>query len=744
MKGFFAFDWIFESSSPVRNFHILFKPPGILSVANLADAIETGLQSVNPPDVVLIVCEADEASELRLGFKQPLLAQAALRASTKVCLCVCSFGLNGTIQLEEEICNPIPEIGQLLCGQTPFIRKAGLKALFSAPHVSVIAPPGFTFVKPSQKRSTLFLRAEEALTEVEGVQFLAFALLERLHQRSLKVGSQLDVIFVDTMGIAAVAYALREIYCAMYKVPRPRVVTFHSHEGMDHIDAPLYGTSFTLISASSSMNLERDWKRKVKCDPTEVVTLLTLDDATDCGDALHTLEIPEARTNTQPDKNLKDLPIVGERFAPEELLPKSVLLRKNEHRLTVVSDFCKSFGINGAIAVQARGPLPTSKVRPIYLDGGALLRNTDFLSFTEKVICQQTSASVSAIVYQSDESSYLIAKHCAARLAAVMQRKAPLRLISDIEIESGDAKPDINGGLLVVAAVVGRGTRLLSISRDLRDIHTGARTYLIGVQIAETAAQLAALPPNLKHSAAKAEIHIKRFKSIAVGKGIAESFVEEAGLLGNIQKQFGDYFYARLSGLGGSERGLGNAVFMPSDDSLSTSMRLRLDFAFWDSFYKEENEASAAIFATAGALLQNAREAKFPHEHLRLATDAFQQVVLSPENFARYNDGVIQAAFLRCARPSELDYSREATSSQFMFDLLTNIFEQHARRQGEAACEFALAIYTRKLRLQHHHLDELRTRLAPKLQENTNKVRLLRILLGIEDMPPNEVLPDEF
>jgi hypothetical protein len=218
MKGFFAFDWISESSSPVRNFHILFKPPGTLSVANLADAIETGLQSVSPPDAVLIVCEADEAPELRKGFDQSLLAQAALRASTKVCLCICSFGLDGTIQLEEEICNPIPEIGRLLCGQTPSIRKAGLKALFSAPHVSVIAPPGFTFVKPSQKRSTLFLRAEEALTEVEGVQFLAFTLLERLHQRSLKVGSQLDVIFVDTMGIAAVAYALREIYCAMYKV----------------------------------------------------------------------------------------------------------------------------------------------------------------------------------------------------------------------------------------------------------------------------------------------------------------------------------------------------------------------------------------------------------------------------------------------------------------------------------------------------------------------------------------------
>ncbi|MDN7800041.1 hypothetical protein [Burkholderia vietnamiensis] len=416
-----------------------------------------------------------------------------------------------------------------------------------------------------------------------------------------------------------------------------------------------------------------------------------------------------------------------------------------QHRLPKVSDFCIAFGLNGALAVQARGPIPTAKVRPIYLDGRALMGNLGFRDFADKLVSQQTPASVSAIVYQDDEASRGIAEYCARKLQEVMHRATPLTLISDVVIESGKADLDGAAGILVVAAVVGRGTRLLSISRDLRDVHSGARTYFIGAQIAETAAQLDALPKNLKHSATKAEIRIERFAGVAVGEGIEESFEEEAQAFRNVQRKLGDAFAARFELLSGSASGLGNAVFMPRDDDLVVDMRLRPDFAYWNPLYAEANDTNAAVLATAGALLQNAREsADFKDEDDRLATDAFQQVILNPENFTRYNDGAIQAALLRCARPSELDYSREASASQFMRDLLANIFEQHNRRQGEAACEFAFALHTRKLRLKEQHFDDLKARIRPKLEGTTHKIRLLRILFGFDAMPASETLPDDF
>ncbi|EKS9796301.1 MULTISPECIES: hypothetical protein [Burkholderia] len=746
MKGYFAFDWTFADGVPTRNFHFLFKPPGKLNEANLADAIETGLQSVNPPDVVAIICEATDAGLIVSAFGDRLLTQAANRASTKVCICVCSFKRDGAVRLHRQLRNPVDKLDDILQSQSKAIRKAGLEKLFDARRVFVVAPPGFTFVKPSQKRSTHFLRAEEALTEVESAQFLAFALLEKLNKRALAVGAKLDVIFVDTMAIASVAYALREIYCALYDLPRPRVVSFHSHDGLDEVDAPLYGTSFTMISASSSMNLEQEWKKRTRCHPDEVVTLLTLDCARHHGDALYALETPDGIEDDQQQRygQLKDLSIVGERFAPEDLLPKSVLLKKAKHRVEAVARFCEAFAKTGRLAVQSRGSVPTAKVRPVYLDGCALLENGEFAKFTDNVLCQKTPASVKTIVYQSDAASHEIAKRCAKRLQEVMNRAEPLRVVSDVEIEAQTSMPDPIGAMLIVAAVVGRGTKLLSISRDLRDIHRGARTYLIGAQIAETATQVNALTPNLKHSASQATINVERFMGIAIGPGISESFLNEADIFKNVQQEFGASFQDRIGNLRGSECGLAGCAFIASDDELTERLKLRADFAYWTPFYKEDDETSAGVLATVGALLQNAREGKFDDEANRLSTDAFQQVILHPENFTRYNDGAIQAALLRCARVGELDYSRERNSSQFMLDFLSNVFEQYGRRQGEAAGEFALALHTGRLRLDARHFRELQERIEPKLAGDAPRLKLLRVLLGLEEMPRNASMPDEF
>jgi hypothetical protein len=745
MKGFFAFDWTSEDGGSARNFHFLFKPPGTLKEADLADAIEAALQGVNPPDVVAVICENREAEGIVGGFDRPLLSQAAIRTSTKVCLCICSFDRSGRIRLHSQLKNEIDELEHLLKKKTASIRKVGLRKLFSARHVLVLAPHGFTFVKPSKKRSTHFLRAEEALTEIESVQFLAFSLLDKLDDRAKRVGESLDVIFVDTMGIASVAYALRDIYCALYNVPRPRVVSFHSHDGIDDIDAPLRGTSFTLISASSSMNLERDWKNKTGCDPSEVVTLLTLNTANGYEDALYAMQAPDSIADEQRRRygRLKDLSIVGERFAPEDLLPKSIVLKKKGHYVEGAANFCEVFATRGELSVQARGSIATSKVRPIYLNP-KLLQNADFEKFADKVLYQKTPASIKSIVYQGDAASKELAEFCANRLREIMGRNEPLKLLSDAEIETRQNKPDPEGGLLIVAAVVGRGTRLLSISRDLRDVHSGARTYLIGAQIAETAAQLSALASNLKHSANGDVINFERFLSIAVGPGISDSFQIEAKVLQDVQQQFGSAFRRRLDKLTGSEGGLTGDTFIAPDENLRSKLTLRLDFAYWPSFYKEKDDTSAGVLATIGALLQNAREGRFDDDALRLSTDAFQQVILHPENFTRYNDGIIQAALLRCARVGELDYSGEPSCSQFMLDLLTNIFEQHDRRQGEAAGEFALALYLGNLRLDEAHLLQLRDRVRAKLQGDTPRLRLLRALLGLEDLPVNAFLPSNF
>ncbi|CAJ0773262.1 hypothetical protein [Ralstonia chuxiongensis] len=745
MKGYFDFDWEGKGEDGRKvNVRVLFKPTGKCNDAQLAHAIERSLEAVLSPDVIAIICSEQEVAPLERSFKHAELRQAARRASTKVCICLCSFDKSGQISLRKPICNPLPTLNGLLTEHSASIRQAGLAKLFSAPQVFVTAPPGFTFVKPSQKRSTYFLRAEEALTETENVQFLAFCLLERIASQQDVIGTSIDVIFIDSMAIATVAYALRDLYCDFFGQAQPRVVSFHSHDGLDSLDVPLPGTSFCLISASSSMSLEGVWCEKVHCSSDEVVTLLTLKSAANSHRALFALDYDVlGETHASESAVLKDLAIMGERFLPEELLPKKVLLRKEQHRLEVANTIAENYA-TAYLGVRARGGGPTEKVRPLYFDGMNLLSGPRFNLELEKVLQQKVSATVQAIIAQDDDASRRLADHCSKRLAVLAGKSSPIRVVPQKDVESGSAQLDAEAAVVIVAAVAGRGTKLLSISRDLRSVHKGARTYIVGVQLAETLSEIGNLKGNLVYSADNAAISVDCFLKMAVGRGLSESFKEEHRALRNVEDAFGPKVAQRYAELEGTMNGLAESPFLPTGADLDNRLHLREDFAYWPSCYAESDRNCSAVFATIATILQNAREGKFSKSDDKLGTDAFQQVVLAPENFARYNDGIIQAALLRVAHPSELDYSREPTCSQYMLDFLAKVFQYCTGRQGEAAAEFALALNTERLKIKREHLAQLKASVEAQVTGDSLMEKLVRYLLGLEQLTAAGDLPAGF
>lgn len=261
MRGYFAVDIRDkEHVGHVTDYHILFKSPGTIDSADLADCLKDGLRRTLFPDAVVIVCVPEE-TELILEVlkKNPDAQQALARASSKVCVAICAIDKSGVLTSPKYVRNPrqsLPLIESKLQGN---IYEEGLKALFSVKNVLVEAPAGFTFVKPSQDRSTFFLRAEEALFETDRVNFLAYALLERIAKREESAKGPIEIIFIDTMAIASLAYILRELYAELFGHPPPRVVSFHSYGGIEDVPRPRAGTSLCLISASSSMNMHRKW-----------------------------------------------------------------------------------------------------------------------------------------------------------------------------------------------------------------------------------------------------------------------------------------------------------------------------------------------------------------------------------------------------------------------------------------------------------------------------------------------------
>lgn len=744
MKNYFAFNCDISDTDGGRNFRFLFKSPGALRDGDLADAIELSALEVLVPDGIAIVCMPDEVNDVLNGFKNlASLKEAANRLKTRISLCVCSIDGGGRILLKGTVCNPERADKIMLRSSSKDIFSTGLSQLFAAHHVLVSAPPGFTFVKPSGERSTQFLRAEDALNEVENVQFLSFALLAKIQKRESLLKQHIEVIYIDSMAIAAVAYALRELYCVLYDAPRPRVVSFHSHIGLKDFDFPLFGTSFCIISASQSMRLERLWIEKSRCHSSEIVTLLTAKNAVGRENALHALSLTSYEKETTNE--LRDIRIAGERFAPEELKPKKVLLRKDIHYVKSAERFAKLFTGDTILSIQGRGDVATSKIRPLFVNGLLLSQTKQFQSFLTKVLEQKVPASIRAIVYQNDSASKNIAEKCASELKIILRTNCIIPLISHNEISTFASNHEKSASLLIIAAVVGRGTELLSISRDLRPIHIGARTYLIGAQVSETRSQIVSLERNLKFSSVSASIDISTFSSIAIGVSLQSSFKSEYKVISALElSTFEDVIAQRPNKISGTENGLVEDALLPSGLSLDQKLFLRPDFAYWKFPYDEHKSNTPAVLMTAAAILQNARESMEISTFNRLGTDAFQQVIIDPENFARYNDGIIQSAILRTTLPGELDYSSEQEASRFMLDLLSKIFTHCDTPLGEAALEFALAIKSNRLKLTKEDTSLLNQRIEYFLQGELAIKRLLRVLLSIEKPDDQQQLPSEF
>jgi hypothetical protein len=97
--------------------------------------------------------------------------------------------------------------------------------------------------------------------------------------------------------------------------------------------------------------------------------------------------------------------------------------------------------------------------------------------------------------------------------------------------------------------------------------------------------------------------------------------------------------------------------------------------------------------------------------------------VLDPDMFARYNDGVLQAALLRACEASELNYSRDLGLSRSMASIIEGVILGRHADSGEAVLEFVLAVWLGKVRLEES--------VRSQLEESIVSVPDLRCIWGL-------------
>ena len=694
MSAMFIFPWVCDG----YDFRILFKAPGSTPSTYVAEAVKQAAQDVLYPDAIILLSIEGDDTEVKSILDDAGLQVAIKRLGTRTGIYTAAIGASQK-RVKTKAIQSRPSVDFITRrlsdqGVLKNLLNAGIRHIFSSEKIIIPAPPGYHFQKPSGDSASHFIRAEEALSESHVVEFLALTLLVRMGKRE-----NLRTIYIDTMGISSVAYALRELIRLTQSNIIPRIVSFHSHEGLKKIDSPMPKTAYCIISASSSLSLEREWIKRTRCTNDDVVTLLTFNGAQGCENAMFTFDRPEnwAEHGAIPTLGTKGLRTLGERFQQEQMPLKKITLSRDQHPIETVKHLAKQFWGSSFLDIDVA--MPNGKRRAFYADGTLLVDNQIFQQWLEKEIRSKVPASIQGIIYQDDPSSRQMAEKCENYLKQ-FNTELPWGVHSSNEYESKLDSLDSKRALLILGAVVGQGHMLLGISRDLRAHHEGSKTYLIGLQVCAAQSESTFLSSNLRNTKDGTNF-FKVWNCLATGSAMQASLRSEEHLqkLHPSIKPIIEPRHNRQVHIG-----LGERALLPTAAE-SASLRLRKDFLFWHEGYEEGSLHVALVLATIGAILERARTDKKLNDNYALSSDRVQHVVLDPQNFNRFNDGIIQASLLRQAYPSELNYSAAHEESAFMREFLLKIFSARNRPQGEAAMEFALALATQRLKIQNSDLE---------------------------------------
>lgn len=684
--GFFSFRWQPEKpAAGAEDIAVVFKVPGAVDLNVLPDLLESVCLGPVVPSAVVVMqlgedglVDALNAAPMknalaRFNGRMPLLAFTVNSAPYSVSL---AMALEASEPLQRELT-------KRFTSPSGWIR-AGLSIIFDPKTVVVTAPAGYAFRKPSNDRSTYFIRAELALSTSAAVSFVAFAIFQRLVQGYGQIPQSLRLLLVDTMNVAAVAFALREMLSLAGARPVPQVESFHSYGGLDEVGNPLPDTSLCIVSASSSMNLHRKWIREKALSARDIVTLVTFEDADDAQHALFGLPA-EARPEQSPPSSAYDIRIAGEYFFPVMEPPRKVLLTTTHHGC---QEYTKDFHLlrERRLFGAFRAAAASGSRRSLFIDADALLQAEEFHHWIDTKVPQLLKAGTALIIFQDDKASATLAQHVAYMatiLGCTGVKVCSARMLDESTVNR-------TAPIVCVAAVVGRGNAMLSLSRDLRNCHVGARLYLIGVQVTESLAKLENFDRNLKHSSHKSPIEVLRRNVFLSADTVTDSFQQELALY----RAPGELAGRKDSLLRGPEA---MQLFLPSGPRLRDALVLNVDFAFWDGTYTP-SAYQAEVLGTISTILQNARTSKLRLPGQQLRSPLLMHVALDPENFARFNEGIIQAALLRAALPSELDYRGDASASAYMAVLLRRIAARFDHPQM-ATLEFLAAIATKRMQL---------------------------------------------
>lgn len=629
-----------------------------------------------------------------------------------------SFSKTGRLECVGVITGERPHIDEKL------LLHDGLLDIFHKRVGLLEAPSNTHYVKPSGKHSAAFIRAGDVLVTDSETIFVASSLVR------LVPGGSLQHILCDTSSIAVLGYALKSLGAVRGTVKgTPRIHTFQSYKGVKTLSLTDPDSTFILISASTSGDLAKLVIDQTGITARRVVTLFYRGPTSSCGVVLCDVAVKGTRYKAIPEigsYSAHDCPLCREGRERVWILGDQFEARSAEASLKLVtvddapkwlSRFIQESHGKGIISCHKlirEGGQP----RELFFDFSPLYQVGTGKVFgrwenrLDRFLNQGVPAALKRIVFLPDKASTLLAQKVASHLEKALGRKRKIAMLSSAELRSGKPGFELSeGATLVVASAAMTGRSLLAVSQRLRDVQQNdAVGYLVGICRTRTREEFTQLQSNLAFGRTGPNEHpFVTLETIFVPDGGSfrrTPWVEEEKM---IQKALDGWVSSENTAVniiqkrweqlnkaaGLNSNGLIDNLFLPTLSG--KPLRLRRFFAFFDFPHKMGSVAQADVYFVITSILHHLRSQK--RESGGIENNVYHRTLLAPRTFDRFNDGAIQAAFLRAAHPEETDYRLLPAASADMREIIETVFQNARNATGEACLEFVLALASEKLRL---------------------------------------------